>query len=376
MGDDSTQKSEQPTPKKLRDAKEEGQVTVSHEITIIFTVIAGLVYMLLCSNKITGTFTNNYLVVFGAIHGLNLSFSMLIGSISKVFTDSFMMLLQLMLIMFITGLVIIILQIGGVVVKKDGIKFDFNHLNIVNNFKQQYSLKNLLKFVKELFEIAILLTLGFYLVKHYIPDLLLLSNYSLAYNIMYIAYVFIRIIIVLVAVFFVFALIDYLIEKISMLKQLMMSIKEVRDEEKETNGNPEIKRKRRELHQELQQEDGNVLEAMQNATLVLANPTHIAVVVQFSIKKCRIPVVIIKAQNNYAQIVFRIAKKNNIPIMRDIWLARKLYAIAEVGKFIPYSVMPQVADIFNKNITLFPKLMAEIEMLRQESAGKSNSLKI
>lgn len=101
--------------------------------------------------------------------------------------------------------------------------------------------------------------------------------------------------------------------------------------------------------------------------MVLANPTHIAIVIWYSPQKYPLPIVMYKACGRQAQQIFTIAKRCNVPIIRDKWLARQLFQHCELGKYVQKRFLAMVAEVFNKNMHLMPKLMAEIISLRAKT---------
>ena len=169
--------------------------------------------------------------------------------------------------------------------------------------------------------------------------------------------VILDVVMVLLALFFLFGVVDLVLEKKSVMDQLMMTIDEVKREYKESEGDQEVKHQRKELHREMMEEEPN---HGANSSFVVANPTHIAIVVTYKPLKWKIPIVLAKEKGEKAQEVFNYAKKRNIPIFRDVWLARQLYDIAKPKEFVPRTLLLAIAELVSKNIDLLPQIALDL----------------
>ena len=158
----------------------------------------------------------------------------------------------------------------------------------------------------------------------------------------------------LLLIYLFFALIDYIIERVSFMKKMMMSIEDIKREMKDTEVSQQLKQRQREFHQELMEEEAMDL-AVKNSTMVVTNPTHLAIVILYDPDKIKLPAVILKTKDKSAEIVRRLAKKHGIVVVRDVWLARQLYELAEIKKYVPSSLVPAVADLIGRNLHLLPK---------------------
>ena len=178
---------------------------------------------------------------------------------------------------------------------------------------------------------------------------------------------------ILLGIYFVFAVLDLVVEKHSTYKQLMMSMDEIKRENKESDGDPEIKSKRKELHRELLEEDNEAFTTYKDSMLVLANPTHIAIVLIYMPHKWRLPMMVYKAKAYEAQQIFQMAKRHKIPIIRDKWVARQMYEIAEINQAIPQSMTKHIAELIAKNLHLRPKIAEDIEMIKKSPRSVTSS---
>lgn len=363
--DSSSEKTEDPTPKKLRDSREQGQVAQSKELTML----SGLaVVMFLLIYNIKNLYDNlNEFIALICLQVTHANLSLVV--IGNALFESGSIIIKIIALPIILGVtvsfIINSLQINGIIFIKNGIKLDFNRLNIVSNAKNIYSLKNLIKFARQVIEIIIMGIVATFIIKNNLPQLVNIYYYHLPKIILFLGVLSLKIFVFLISVHFIFTILDFILEKKHLFKQLKMTPSEVKNEMKNTEGHPEIKQERRARHREILEDDYS--DTISNSTFLLANPTHIAIVVVYRPQKTKLPVILLKADGERAQEFFKLARKFKVPIFQDKWLARKLYEIAEIGKYVPTSLIAPVANLIGKNLALMPTLSKELhEMASQK----------
>ncbi len=365
--DSSSEKTEDPSQKKKTDSRKNGQVAVSKELSSFF-IIGLFVFMLgvfhqeiisiLSADLVSSFTTNSYrdntsLVIYTmGVVGANMKF--VIAAV--VFAG-------------LLGGGLSVIQMGGLVINEKAFNIDFNRLNPVENFKQIYSKKGFIKFLCNLFEITVIVIVGCFYVNSNLPEILNINYAFFMVAIWVLTMIIFKLIIIVLSMHFGFSMLYLYLEKKNLFNQLKMTKNELKDEGKELNGDPEIKGKRKELFKEFMEED-SMYDLISQSTLVLANPTHIAIVVMYSPLKWKLPIVLLKLKDEKAQLVFKLARKIGIPIIRDKPLARNLYDIAEVGKFVPSSCIKDVAEVIGKNIELFPKVTEELLVMQQNRSSE------
>lgn len=356
-GSDSSEKNHDPTPKKLQDAREKGQVAQSKELTMLVSLLTLFLVMGFAAKSYLYNINNLMNLVISDINDNNLDYTRNIADLlqmAAIFCK--IVLLPVVIASLVSGLANLV-QIKGIVFSKEAFKFDLNRLNPVNNAKNIFSLKNLVKFVRQLIETTALAIAAILIIKNNLPAILLLYTLQLKQILAYLGILTFKLIATLLIIHFTFTIIDLIMEQRNLFKQLKMSRSEIEQEMKNTEGNMELKHERKQRHRELLNE--GVVDAIMNSSFVLANPTHVAVVIMYRPKRNKLPIVVYKAKGELAHEVFRIARKFKIPIFREKWLARKLFEIADPGKFVPSSLLTHVADIIGKNLSLLPDLAKE-----------------
>ena len=368
---DSSSKTEQPTDKKRRDARERGQVAQTRELTSLVGITSVCIIFTFMFKTYAGYYRDIYLIVIGQISHGSLSLERLIASLMQILNIAIYIIAPVIVGAALISGVYKIVELNGIVFAKEFFKLDFNRLNVVNNFKSTFSRSNFFRFCMQFAVVIIMGILALFIVKSSLAQILLSINYGLTSMVLFLLWVIFKILITLLAVYLVLAVVQSIIAHRELTRKLMMTKDEVKKEYKETNGNPEIKQERRRLSQELLEEDtlGHTIE---NSTMVLANPTHIAILILYQPSKWPLPIILLKMSGEHAKMIFRLAKGYQIPIVRDKWLARQLYQLAEAGKFIPESLAPFLVDIIGKNLHLMPNLVEELgELSRLANPGSA-----
>jgi type III secretion protein U len=339
----SSEKTEMPTPKRLRDARKKGQVSKSTDVVSTALLIGLFAYI----GGGWGSHVKNLtqLLVF-PVQYLNSDFR---TAFSQVLTGVFMRILLTILpalgITIIFAIAANCAQIG-ILFAPETIKPDLKKINPAEKLKNIFSKKNLFEFLKSTLKIIFLGILIYMVIKNLIRDLLLLpftkikGTYEIlgpimrrfAYNIIF-AYV-------------VVAAIDFVFQKKDFMKKMMMSKDEVKREYKESEGDPQIKSKRKQIHREMVEQGGSAQKTKQSSVLV-TNPEHIAIAIYYDAKTkgMALPVVIAKGKGYVAEEMIAIAKKANIPIMRNVPLAHSLMDSAEIMQYIPTELIEPVAEV-------------------------------
>jgi len=340
--DQGADKTEKPTPKKIRDARKEGNVAKSKELT-------GTVLLLgwIALGGMLGTF------IFGRISAL---FDQSLQAIGKPFMEVLPQLghlaletllwicLPLMGMALALGVVIEFLQVGPVAsIKKVTPKMD--KMNPVEGIKRMFSMDNLVELVKSILKCAALVGIGYIVLRGMMGWLLKLPFApptamagAFWHGVKWIA-------VWTIAVFFFVSALDVWYQKFSYTKKLRMSRRDIRQEVKENEGDPYVKQRRRQLHQEWAQQ--NMLSAVRKSNVVVTNPTHIAVALQYEPGETELPVVVAKGEGAFAELIKKTAVEEGIPILQNVPLARGLNEHVELDDYIGNEFFDAVAEVLH-----------------------------
>lgn len=337
---DETEKTEAPTGKRLQDARKKGDVARSSEIdTAIFLLI------LLVILKVGGPFLLYVFKEFFTYAFLNFNTRLDILSVQnlaiKYFIYFWLIIGPIGLILMISGTIASIVQVGWIVTT-DKLKWNLDFLKM-NGLNQVFSMDGFKKLAKGLVKLAIL-TINIWLVVRKEVDnfmgLIFLDIYQIF---TYLLKIIIRVIIYLLIFYVFFAVIDYVWSKFLYMKKLKMTKSEVKDEFKQLEGDPQVKRKILKLMMEESMK--RMMGDVPQADVVITNPTHLAIAIKYDPEVSDAPIVLAKGKRLIAEKIKEIAKENNIPIVEDKPLARLLYKHSEIGKPIDVQFYAAVAEI-------------------------------
>ncbi len=336
----SGEKTEQPTHKRLQDARKKGQVAKSKEISSAVNVIGVFLFLWI--------FREHYMVgcqsmIVQAAQRATLPFD---EAFSFLIHDLTIIALKLIIPLF---LVVIVCDVAsnffqiGLLFAFEGIKPSLNKLNPANSLKRIFSKKSLIEFVKSVVKVLFLTVMVTLILRGALPALTHAPYGDPSFVLDVLRLILKSFIVYLSVTFVVLAAADYFFQKRQHLKELMMTKEEVKREYKEMEGDPHIKSKRRQLHQELL--TNTMLQQVKSATVVITNPTRLAVALLYEREKTKLPMIIAKGEHLLAKRIVEIAREEGVPIMSDVPLARDLYEKGRLDDYIPSELIEPVAEV-------------------------------
>ncbi len=339
-GQSSGEKTEQPTPKKIRDARKKGQVARSQEVVTSATLLAVILYIWLSWDN-TFEILVGLLDRAGATHGREFTSTAYV-EISHAFTQSGVILLPLLGIVIAFAIASNYLQFGNIF-SFDSITPKTEKISVVAGFKRIFSIKQLVETLKSIFKILFLSILLFYVMRAAISPYLNALPCGLP-CLTDVTSIMLRTMLLLTALAFVIvAVFDFIFQRRQHTKSLMMTKVEVKREFKEREGDPQIKGQRKQLREELLMSDD--VERTKSSTALLVNPTHFAVAIDYRQGVTPLPIVVAKGMNLHAQDLRIQAELSGVPIFRNVPMARALYADVKIDEFIPDEWFGAVAEI-------------------------------
>ena len=341
MAESSGEKTEMPTQKKLRDARQKGQVCTSKDI--VSTAILVVLFALLGWMGVALMDDASQLVAFvgqrlGGDPFASTQEAMGITAI-VICKHSFIFVVVAALV----GVVGNMCQIGFLFTFEP-LKPSLNKMNPVEGFKRIFSMKNLFEFLKNCVKVCFLGYLIWKLMEASYPELLTLC-YGTVDDIMpCLAVIMKRLAGYTAFGYIVIAVVDRFFQQKNFLKQMMMTKDEVKREYKEMEGSAEIKQAQRQFRDEILNGPDPV-KATKDSSVVVTNPTHIAVAISYKPEEAPLPKVMAMGADKVAAIIRRAAMEEGIPILENVPLARRLYAEAKVEEFIPLALVEPVAQV-------------------------------
>ena len=356
MAESSGEKTEMPTPKKLRDAREKGQVCTSKDIVstailiVLFAVLAWMGGALMDDME-------ELLRFIGGRVGDNTMDSVRQSSAMAV-----------MVILKHTLIFVLIAAVIGIVgnIAQIGFLFTFEplipkleKLSPVEGAKKIFSKKNLFEFLKNLVKVLFLGSLLYKIIWASVPELLTMCYGTIDDILPCLRLMLKRLAVYTGFGYILIAVVDRIFQGRNFTKEMMMTKDEVKREYKEMEGSAEVKQAQRQFRDEILN-GPDPAQAVSKANVVVTNPTHLAVGIRYNIEEAPLPRICALGAGKVAQIIRETALAEGIPIMEDRALARALYAKGKVDDFIPESLIEPVAEVL--------KWAKKLEEARREEA--------
>ena len=210
-------------------------------------------------------------------------------------------------------------------------------------FQKVFSMKNLVEFLKNIIKVTVLGVTVWVVMRDHLPTLFAIQRGTIWTMWKVLGMAVKDLLLMAAGVFCVIAAVDYLFQKWQYTKNHMMSKDEVKREYKEMEGDPQVKGKRKQLHQEMLSQ--NALGNVRKAKVLVTNPTHYAVALDYEKDRTPLPVILAKGEGFLAQRMIRVAQEEGIPIMRNVPLARSLFENGTENAYIPKDLIGPVAEV-------------------------------
>ncbi|WP_166667383.1 flagellar biosynthesis protein FlhB [Hypnocyclicus thermotrophus] len=341
FADSSGDKTEEATPKRRQEARKKGQVAKSQDLGQIATLLVGII-VLRYSNTFFLVNINNYV----SKQLSNLTFKELtqekILEIISEFTEMFFTTVFPILISVLAiGLIINYVQVGFIFTL-ESLKIDLNKINPLNGLKQLFSIKKIIELTKTIIKLILIGFYAYYEIKDKLEESLKAPFFSVENDFILMLNLCFSVIIKISVALLIVALIDYMYQKWEFEKGLKMTKQEVKDEFKQTEGDPQIKSKLRQMQKDLLNK--KMIEKVPEATVIITNPTHISIALKYE-RGMGAPEVVAKGIDFMALRIREIAKEHNVPLIENKPLARAMYPIVEVNQEIPEEYYQAVAEI-------------------------------
>lgn len=341
---DKDGKTEKATPRKREKAREEGQVTKSMEVNTAFLLIFMFIGIKLFASfiyeRITSIFDKTY-ILFPQLDDI-FTDTYVLKFVPYMFIQTIIIIAPLFAIAMSIGLITNFIQVGWHPTLKP-LKPKFGRLNPITGFSRLFSKQALVELLKSLGKVAIISIIIYSSIVDEIENVLLLLDMELMQFIQFIGNIAINVGIK-VGLFFLFvAVADYFFQRYEHEQNLKMTKEEVKEEYKMTEGNPQIKSKIKQKMREVSMR--RMMNDIPKADVVITNPTHYAVVIQYDSNISSAPVVIAKGVDYLAMRIKSIAGENHIEIVENKPLARALYQTVDIGEEIPPELYQAVAEV-------------------------------
>lgn len=342
--EDSSERKHQPSPKKLEKLRKEGSFLRAKEFYSGISLLSTLMCIFFFGSQFIQVWSNNFYLIFNKIGDSNTDHFRLDDVIYSLIVKNLVLLVPIFGISIVFFLFSVSL-IGKLQMPEKMIRFKADRFHVIRNLKNIYSLNTLVELFKSLFKFFIFSTVLFLFFYTQQSNLIKLSKinqfniFSLLYTV-FTSY-FIQIIFLLILI----ALIDAALSKLLYNKKAKMTTQELKDESKETDGNPELKKKIRQMQQQMSSQ--RMQKTIPTATVIITNPTHYAVALRYDNTKDSAPIILAKGMDHKALQIRQLAIKHGVPLHQAPELARALYKSGKEGGMIHPQLYMAVAIVLN-----------------------------
>ena len=336
------EKTEKATPKKLRDSRKKGQVAKSQDFPSAFTFITSIAVVLF-STKYLFQQMGGYLVMsFRSIAGT----TDMTNRVGGYLAQCLMVILECSIpIVVITSLIGVLVSffVVGPVFSSEVLKIDLKRLNPVTNLKNMFKLKTWIELIKSILKILGAMILIYSVIYNTVPEIIGTAalpplGASLVFS------SFLTKVIIRVGIFFlIIAIFDLAYQRHNFQKEMKMEKFEVKQEFRDTEGDPHLKSRRKQVAQEIAYQEGPA--AARRARAIITNPIHVAVAIEYKEETEPAPRVVVMGQGIMADQIVRIGQEAHVPIMRNVELAQTLFKKGKTGDYVPEETYEALAEI-------------------------------
>ena len=342
MPEDKSKKTEKPSAKKRQEARKKGQVSKSMEVSSVAVLMAGLFVLYFTSGhfyqELSGIMANSFSEA-GQVALGNPNLHRLLASKGRQVAT---VVAPVMLAVFCAALLSNFFQVG-LLFSSDSITPKLSRLSPIKGFSRIFSLQSLMTLFKSLAKMTIIASTAFFIVKSESDTVLGLGQLNPEQIGLFALGIAFKIFLLTSWIMAVLAILDFVFQKWQTERDLKMSREEVKEETKQTEGDPHVRARIRTIQRDMAR--SRMMSTVPEADVVVTNPIHLAVALKYDISEMDAPLVTAKGQGLIAEKIKKLAREYDIPIFEDKPLAQSLYQSVEVGEVIPIEFYQAVADV-------------------------------
>ncbi len=336
------EKTEQASPKKKDEARKKGQVSRSQELNSAIVMLTGLTALYFLIEDLLEIFTSMFKTVYSHAGTFEISLDLvnpflLIGL--NIYTQ---LVAPIALTIMVVGVLVGYAQVGSLF-SIEAITPKFEKISPLKGLKRMFSQRSLVETVKNLLKLSIVGIVGYLTISSSFDDFMMLSDRDIGYLVSFIGGMIMKIAVNISLALLFLAVLDFAYQRWKFNQELKMTKEEVREEHKQTEGDPLIKARIRSIQRENARK--RMLQEVPEADVIITNPITYAIALKYDVTKMTSPTVIAKGMRKVAERIKEIGEENNIPIVENKWLAKTLFKTVEIGEETPYELYKAVAEI-------------------------------
>ncbi len=343
MADESSEdKTEQATPKKREDARKKGEVAKSRELPSVAVLLSGLFTFMIFGTYMYSQIQELMIKAFRLPLSRVLALNDFLDFSWEMVSLFFMIMAPLFAVIFIVGILSNIMQVGFMITAEN-IMPKFSKLDPFKGMGRLFSSQSVMEAVKCVSKLLIVGWVGYVTIKHEMDQIMLLGELPFDEIVSYIFQTTFTLFIRCTLAMIVIVILDYAFQKWQFEKKLKMSKKEIKDESKESEGDPMVKSRIRNI--QMQMARNRMMQDVPNADVVITNPTHYAVALKYDDTSMGAPRVLAKGKGEIARKIKELAREHSILIYENRELARSLYKMVEINQEVPPLLYQAVAEV-------------------------------
>jgi flagellar biosynthetic protein FlhB len=349
-------RTEQPTEYKLRKAREEGRLPKSQEIAGALVMLLPVIALIILAPRMLGNFVEMMRYYFERAATAKVTDT---GIVQGFFSFFIRQVLPILVVSVISAIVANVIQIGGFLFTTKPLEPKFSKIvpNFGNYFRKTlFSFEGAFNVLKSLVKIAVIFVTALIIIRSDMNRLFTLSTTDLQTGVSFVAGMTAKLLLAAALIFLVISIPDYVVQRRQFMESMKMSKQEIKEEYKETEGDPFVKAKIRQHIRDMMAY--NMTASVASSDVVITNPTHFAVAVKYDGAVMNDPMMTAKGADAMALRIREIARENNVAVIENKPLARALYAEVEIGETIPEKYLQTLAIILAKVYNMRGKMSA------------------
>lgn len=337
------QKTEEPSAKRIQDAEERGNFAHSRELTSAFILMMAILAFTLGGSFVTKKMMATWHNLISQAHTVEPTIPAMRELLAWIVQNVLTILSPILLSIMVGGIVVNLMQTGGLKFSGHPLIPKFNKLNPISGTQRMFSMVALMELFKSLFKVTLISLIAFFTIKSHFSEIPAMTDFGVGQILTFMGRVGLEIMIQVLLALIVLAFIDYLFQRFTYMKNLRMTKQEVKDERKDTEGSPQVKQRIRSVQLEMMRR--RMMAAVPEADVIVTNPTHYSIAIKYDRNRHDAPVVVAKGMGPVALRIREIARENDVPLVEDKPLARLLYKTVDIGQYIPAELYRAVAEI-------------------------------
>jgi len=336
------EKTEQPTGRKIQKAREEGNVPRSQDLSAALILLGGLFAMRIFGRKMIYMLGVNQTRVLENLFHLPTTPGGMVPFLRSILIEVIWILAPILTAVLVIALVANIGQVGFVFTTKP-LQFNLNMFNPAQGIKRIISRRSFMRFVMSMLKAIVVGVVAYWAVKGHFGHLAVLLEKDISVIISAIGGMLFDVTVKVTLVLLILAILDWAYQRWEYKQDLRMTKEEIKEEMKQMEGDPKLRSKRRQIQMNIAMQ--RMMQAVPEADVVVTNPTHVAVAIQYESDTMPAPKVVAKGADRLALRIREIAALHGVPIVEKRSLARTLYQLVEVGKDVPERLFKSVAEV-------------------------------